>query len=870
MFSFLFNQNQASRLFRPLAFDKANDLFLCDDDTLAFSYICNPVSGWDTQMVSTVQLMLNDPYPVNSTMQFALWANPDIKPFLAASERLRLKCKDELMRASHNAHLGFLWGGTQQPVETVQSTKVRNFQLIVTFKMPISSLDGSAEDVEKILIIRRKMEERLKKAHLAPVRMNNHRYLGLLDTMLHWTPDAEWRNTTEIKACENTPLNEQVCQQDTSVEKHRHGVVINNGEHKTYVNMLTARRFPKETFAGAAFGWFGDIFDGNGCVTQNFLITLNMSFPEHSAVKGAVQAKKARYIRNSVSALTSFAPLIQDIKDDLDEMESALRKDNRAVKVALNAAVFGQSETEAEDGLTALQGYMQQAGVTMMKEDSFSIPSFITSLPFGTCEKAINQSQRYFTMTTKHAIPLLPMFSEWKGTKTPALQFVSRSGQIMNFDLFDSQTNYNLLIYAESGAGKSFLTNEIIRSYLSMGHKAWAIDAGESYKKLSKSFDGNYTAFNEDNTLSINPFTMIPENDPDAFRDSLEMLAGCIVAMAFTREAPSDLQHSEIERILTLVWEEKGRDALIDDVASLCIEQEDARVRDIGIQLFAFTTKGQFGRYFDKPHNIEFKGDFNVLELDGLDKTPRLQAVVLFMLMVQISHALYEEFKDDRSIKRLVIIDEAWDLLGNSPAVTAFMEKAFRRVRKYNGAGCIVTQSIKDLQKSEAAKAIAENAANSLILKQKDSTISDAAESNQMSLPPAAYRLLKRVTTESGHYSEIFFSSNVGMGIGRLIVDPMRVMMFSTNPADNKAIDDEVATGLSVEDAMMSVVKQRNMLRYNIDKPSYLSAYMRSIEAKDAAQAMLSLNSESKVTKMNRRATDIKPENIEVARAANE
>lgn len=865
MFKFLFNQNKASQLFRPLAFDKSSDIFLCDDDTMAFSYICNPVSGWDTQMVAAIQLMLNDPYPVNSTLQFSLWANPDIKAYLSASEKLRLKCKNELMRASHNAHLGFLWGGTNQPVETIQATKVRNFQVILTFKMPMSSVEKSAEDIEKLLTIRRKMEERLKKAHLAPLRVTNDRYLSLLDTMLHWTPDAEWRKVTQTKACEETPLNEQVCQQDTSIEKTRHGVVIRNGQQKTHVGMLTARRFPKSTYTGAAFGWFGDIFDGHGCVTQNFLITLNISFPDHSSVKGAVQNKKARYIRNTFSALTRFAPLIKEINDDLEEVDAALRKDNRAVKVTLNAAVFGSSETDSEDGVTALQGYMQQAGLNMMKEDSFSIPSFITSLPFGACEKAVNQSQRYFTMTTKHAVPLLPIFAEWKGTNTPALQFVSRSGQIMNFDLFDSQTNYNLLVYAESGAGKSFLTNEIIRSYLSMGHKAWAIDAGESYKKLSKSFEGNYTAFNENNSLSINPFTMIPEGDDKAFRDSLEMLAGCIIAMAFTREAPTDLQHSEIERILTLVWEQKGRAALIDDVANLCIEQDDPRVRDIGIQLFAFTTKGQFGEYFDKPHNIEFKGDFNVLELDGLDKTPRLQAVVLFMLMVQISHALYEEFKDDRSIKRLVIIDEAWDLLGNSPAVTAFMEKAFRRVRKYNGAGVIVTQSIKDLQKSEAAKAIAENAANSLILMQKESTISEAEENNLMSLPPAAYRLLKRVTTERGHYSEVFFNSNVGMGIGRLIVDPMRVMMFSTNPNDNKAIDDQINMGLSPEDAMMEVVKQRGMLRYSIEKPAFLSANLRAIEAKSAAQAMLSIN---KVTPLKRRSTDIKDDDIK--RAANE
>ncbi|MEZ9922348.1 type IV secretion system protein TraC, partial [Vibrio breoganii] len=81
------------------------------------------------------------------------------------------------------------------------------------------------------------------------------------------------------------------------------------------------------------------------------------------------------------------------------------------------------------------------------------------------------------------------------GTGTPVLQFVSRTGQLMNVDLFDSKTNYNLNIYAQSGSGKSFLSNEIIRAYLSTGNKAWAIDAGESYKKLSQSLGGTFTTF---------------------------------------------------------------------------------------------------------------------------------------------------------------------------------------------------------------------------------------------------------------------------------------------------------------------------------------------------------------------------------------
>ncbi|WP_229646621.1 hypothetical protein, partial [Vibrio parahaemolyticus] len=73
----------------------------------------------------------------------------------------------------------------------------------------------------------------------------------------------------------------------------------------------------------------------------------------------------------------------------------------------------------------------------------FSVPSFIQLMPFGACNHAVAHSRRYFTMASNHALPILPLFAEWKGTGTPMLQFVSRTGQLMNIDLYDSKTNFN-------------------------------------------------------------------------------------------------------------------------------------------------------------------------------------------------------------------------------------------------------------------------------------------------------------------------------------------------------------------------------------------------------------------------------------------
>lgn len=848
MFDYKFNENEASRLFRPLAFDADTDLFLCDDNMLAFSFVCQPTSGWDTQMLSTIELLLSqDPYPTKSLLSFSLWASPDVREFLKGSDYLRSSCREVLHREVHDNALGYLWSATRDSAEVVQNTKVRNFQLLVTFKLPVESLDVNPEEIQEIQSIQRTMEQRLIKAQFAPRRMNSVMLVNIMNTVMNWQEDAEWRTTQQLPVDEFSTLNEQFVQYNTGVFKTQDGVVLGTKKNPTFVKMLTVRRFPRKAYTGQAFKWFGDPFDGQGCVNQNFMITVNIHYADHAKEKGKVETKKSHYIKQSFSSLTNFAPKIKDMKADLEELSLSLQDKGKAIKVTLSAAVFGRTEEDAEAGITGLQSYMKQSGVTMVSEDSFSVPSFIQLMPFGACNHAVAHSRRYFTMASNHALPILPLFAEWKGTGTPMLQFVSRTGQLMNIDLYDSKTNFNCVIFAESGAGKSFLTNEIIRSYLNTGNKVWTIDAGESYKKLSSSLGGSFTAFDSGSDLSLNPFTMIDDSDPEAFLDSLEMLSGCLIAMAFTKESPTDLQSSEMERILTQVWYEKRQSAKIDDIRAKCLEDEDIRVRDMGKQLSAFCSDGQFGKYFDKPHNVEFNGNFNVLELDGLSERPRLQAVVLFLLMVQISHSMYHEFKENRDVKRLVIIDEAWDLLGNSKAVEAFVEKGFRRFRKYGGCGIVVTQSIMDLQKSSSGKAIAENAANTFILKQKDSTIANAKKDDLMALPPAGYQLLKKVTTEIGHYSEIFFNTNAGMGIGRLIVDPVRIMMYSTRAQDNQAIESYTKNNIPLSQAMKQVAQDRQMIRFPVERPEFLDEPVtQTISMMDAQ--VLEMPSKSKPT----------------------
>src|SRR5690606_18037789 len=105
--------------------------------------------------------------------------------------------------------------------------------------------------------------------------------------------------------------------------------------------------------------------------------------------------------------------------------------------------------------------------------------------------------------------------------------FVGRTGQVLPFNLFDNSTNYNALLMAESGSGKSVLSNRIIADMLACGGRVILVDQGYSYKNATELFGGKFITFDEHSCPNLNPFPLIQD-----FDEEIDMLVGIIVAMA--------------------------------------------------------------------------------------------------------------------------------------------------------------------------------------------------------------------------------------------------------------------------------------------------------------------------------------------------
>jgi conjugal transfer ATP-binding protein TraC len=135
-------------------------------------------------------------------------------------------------------------------------------------------------------------------------------------------------------------------------------------------------------------------------------------------------------------------------------------------------------------------------------------------------------------------------------------------------------------------------------------------------------------------------------------------------------------------------------------------------------------------------NNVNFNNALTCLELEELSGRGHLQQVVLLILIYQIQQAMYLGNRDQRKI---LIIDEAWDLLAKGN-IAKFIETGYRRFRKYNGAAITITQSLNDLYNSPSGVAIAENSANLYLLYQKPETIESIKRQNRLMIGEGGLR----------------------------------------------------------------------------------------------------------------------------------
>lgn len=790
----------ASALIPTLAYSPDDGIFLMDDLQIGVGFECEPLPGGDEKIQERVAAFLNYDYPEHTMLQICMFRSPDITEQLYRIAEIRDEHHHPLLSPVVKERIKFL--ADHSTKHLVSKSKkgmfdnglIQDLKVIVTIKRPINNATPSEKEMVEMKNLQERTHSALEMIGLRPRSLNAKRYKRIMGTMLNWGDSASWRTGID-EWDESAVLCDQILDYSSGIEVEKDKLKV--GDY--YVKTLSAKKLPASYYFGNAMSYAGDMTGGASSVKENYMVVTNVYYPPSKRLKDNLENKRKFTVNQAHGPLLKFVPVLGEKKESFDILYQDLGNGAKPLQLSYHIVVFAPTEKRVQSAATALAGFWREQRFAMMEDKYVNLPVFLACLPFCNDYKSVRDLKRYKTMTGNQAAVLVPIFGEWKGTNTFHTALLSRNGQIMSLSLHDSDTNTNLVIAAESGSGKSFWANELLVSYMSEGAQVWVIDAGKSYKNLCNILDGDFLEFSESSNITLSPFELVQD-----YEEEEDALVSLVSTMASQDGNLDEFQVSSLKRVMAELWEVHGSGMNVEVIASRCLEDADQRTRDIGVQLYPFTPKGAYGKYFEK-NNIDFKNQFTVLELDELQGRKHLRQVVLLQLIYQIQQ---EVFLGDRNRKKILLIDEAWQLM-SSGEVSTFIEHAYRKFRKYGGSVIIATQSINDLYQNNVGQAIAENSSSMHLLGQTNETIDAVKKSGRLSLSEGGYHQLKSVHTVAGVYSEIFVKSKNGIGIGRLIVGPYQQLLYSTDPVDVHAIQKYVSAGYEVHDAIKAVMRDR-------------------------------------------------------------
>ena len=237
------------------------------------------------------------------------------------------------------------------------------------------------------------------------------------------------------------------------------------------------------------------------------------------------------------------------------------------------------------------------------------------------------------------------------------------------FDRFTLE-NANMVVFAKSGAGKSFTVKlEALRTMM-MGSDIIIIDPENEYEKLSEAVGGSYIRLSLNSDTRINPFDLprVVDSDEadDALRANLVTLHGLFRLMlgGTSSVGLSPSEEADLDQALIDTYARAGitSDPLThNSTPPTIINLYDTLVHmggtgpQLAQRLRKYTT-GTFAGIFSQQSNVDINNQMVVFNIRDLED--ELRPVAMYIVL---SHIWNVVRTDQR--KRMLIVDEAWQLM---------------------------------------------------------------------------------------------------------------------------------------------------------------------------------------------------------------
>lgn len=371
------------------------------------------------------------------------------------------------------------------------------------------------------------------------------------------------------------------------------------------------------------------------------------------------------------------------------------------------------------------------------------------------------------------------------------------------FDRFTLE-NGNSVVFAKSGAGKSFTVKlEALRS-LMFGTEVFIIDPENEYQRMCDAVAGAYVRLSLNSTTRINPFDLPAvvdtEEADNALRSNLITLHGLLRLMMGGAQSQMVAGQSVAAPALNPVEEADLDAALIETYAKAGITNDPLThtalpptIADLydtllhmggtGPQLaqrLRKYTSGTFAGIFSQQSNIDINNPLVVFNVRDLED--ELRPVAMYIVL----NYIWNKTKSDQK-RRILIVDEAWQLMKYEDSAN-FLFSLAKRARKYNLGITTITQDVEDFMGSRLGRAIVANASMQFLLKQSASAVDVLAD--VFKLTAEEKKRLSQFPVGQG----LFFAGSNHVHI-QVIASPTETGLITTNPQQIEAMESSQENG---------------------------------------------------------------------------
>ena len=526
-------------------------------------------------------------------------------------------------------------------------------------------------------------------------------------------------------------------------------------------------------------GWFAPI------INLNFSFDIGMFFyPIDSPVilkqlKNKTGALEAQIMADSEKG-AARDPLRETALHDIEELRDKLTQGlEKFFQFGLYITLYANSEKELSSMSDDVENIFGSRLVYSKKVFYQAEQGFNSTLPLANDELYI-----VFNMNSSPIASSFPFISSELTSDKGILYGINRhNNSLIIFDRFSLQ-NANTVVFATSGAGKSYAIKlEILRSLMT-GVDVIVIDPEREYKHLSDAVGGTYINISLASENKINPFDLPraiggDTKAEDLIRSAVITVKGLIKIMIGTLSHEED---SIMDQAIIQTYAKKDitpesdlsivEPPIMQDLEDILGGMEGGA--SLALRLNKYT-KGTFSGLFNSPTNVEMKNQFVCFSVRDLED--ELRPIAIYNIISYIWNVVRSEMK-----KRVLVVDEAWWLMQYDDSAK-FIFALVKRCRKYYLGVTTITQDVNDFLRSPYGKAIVTNSALQLLLKQSTASI-DLVKETFMLTEGEKFLLL-----ESGVGEGIFFAGRKHAAI-KIVASYAEDQLITSDPKQLLAMEE--------------------------------------------------------------------------------